>query len=132
MTHFLDTNVCISAMRGNASVRKQLRAKKPDDLGVSIVSIYELFSGVERCRNPESERRKVTLFLAPFHILPFDLDSAARSAKVRWILEKSGLPIGPYDLLLAGQALALNVTLVTRNQREFERVPGLRLENWED
>jgi len=132
MTHLLDTNVCISAMRGNASVRKHLRAKRPEDLGVSIISIYELLSGVERCRDPESERRKVELFLAPFHILAFDPDSAARSAKVRWILEKSGLPIGPYDVLLAGQSLALDVTLVIRNQREFERVPGLRLEDWQD
>jgi tRNA(fMet)-specific endonuclease VapC len=64
------------------------------------------------------------------HLLPFELDSAAQAARVRWLLEKAGTPIGPYDLQLAGQALALDVTLVTGNTNEFMRVPDLKLENW--
>lgn len=97
-----------------------------------MVSVFELFSGVERCRDPESEARKVMIFLKPLHLIPFDWDSALRSAGVRWDLEKAGQRIGPYDLQLAGQALALDVTLVTHNTQEFERVVGLRLEDWQD
>lgn len=95
-----------------------------------MVSIFGLLSGVERCRRPEDERRKVEPFLAPMHLLPFDLDSAAQAARVRWHLEKAGTLIGPYDVQLAGQALALDVALLTGNAGEFPRVPALRLANW--
>jgi len=128
--YLLDSDTCIAILRGQPRVRERLRSLTPDDCGVSMVSVFELLSGVERCREPEAERRKVETFLAPLHLLPFDLDSAVHAARVRWHLEKAGTPIGPYDLPLAGQALALDVTLVTGNTGEFTRVPGLRIENW--
>lgn len=131
MKYLLDTNVCIAVLRGNLRIRERLQAVRPDDCGVSAISIFELFSGVERCRRPEEERKKVETFLVPLHLLPFDRDSAVRTAKVRWHLEKTGKPIGPYDLQLAGQALSLDVTLVTSNSSEFQRVPELKWENWE-
>jgi tRNA(fMet)-specific endonuclease VapC len=96
-----------------------------------MVSVFELFAGVFRCREPQTEGRKVTTFLAPFHLLPFDWDSALKTAEIRWELEKIGNKIGPYDLQLGGQALALNLTLVTHNSREFQRLNGLRVEDWE-
>lgn len=96
-----------------------------------MVSVFELFAGVERCREPERESAKVVAFLQPLHLLPFDWDSALRTAAIRWELEKAGKKIGPYDLQLAGQALALDVTLVSHNLREFQRVSGLKLEDWE-
>lgn len=130
MKYLLDTDICIATLQGSVPVQARLRAVTPDDCGVSMVSVFELLSGVECCRRPEEERRKVELFLSPLHLLPFDHDSAAKAAAVRWHLEKAGTPIGPYDLLLAGQALALDVTLVTANAREFLRVPGLAVENW--
>lgn len=130
MKYLLDTDVCIAVLRGYRRVRERLQAVQPDDCGISVVSIFELFSGVERCCRPEEERLKVETFIAPMHVLPFDHDSALRASKVRWHLEKAGLPIGPYDLLLAGQALVLDVTLVTGNIGEFARVPDLVLENW--
>ncbi len=130
MRFLLDTDTCIAAMRGRPEVRRRLEAVAPDDCGISFVSVFELYSGVERCRRPENERRKVETFLGPMHLLPFDRDAALRAAGVRWQLERSGQPIGPYDLQLAGQALALDVTLVTGNTYEFTRVPGLRIENW--
>jgi tRNA(fMet)-specific endonuclease VapC len=130
MKYLLDTDTCIAILRGQAGVRERLKGVTPDDCGVSVVSIFELLSGVERCRQPETERRKVETFLGPLHLLPFDFDAAARAARVRWILEKTGTPIGPYDVQLAGQALALDVTLVTGNTGEFARVPELRIENW--
>jgi tRNA(fMet)-specific endonuclease VapC len=131
MTYLLDTNVCIAAMRGNAKVVQGLAARRPEDCAVSIVSVFELFAGVSRCKDPETEGRKVSTFLQPFHLLPFDWDSAVKTAEIRFQLEKAGTRIGPYDLQLAGQALALDLTLVTHNTREFKRVPGLRIEDWE-
>jgi tRNA(fMet)-specific endonuclease VapC len=128
--YLLDTDICIAVLRGKSEVRERLRCVSPDDCGVSMVSVFELCSGVERCRRPEEEQRKVEAFLAPLHLLPFDAPSALRAANVRWHLERAGLPIGPYDLLLAGQALALDVAFVTGNTSEFSRVPELRLENW--
>lgn len=131
MTYLLDTNVCIAAMRGNGNVLQQLASRNPDDCAISMVSVYELFSGVFRCSNPERESQKVTLFLKPFHLLPFDWDSAMHTAKIRFQLEKNGMKIGPYDLQLSGQAVALELILVTHNTREFNRVEGLRVEDWE-
>jgi len=131
MTHLLDTNVCIAAMRGNPHVSRHLRARVPADCGVSIVSLYELYSGVERCRQPAAERHKVDAFVSPLHLLPFDEISAAHAARIRWHLEQRCEIIGPYDLMLAGQALALGVPLVTHNTAEFKRVPGLMLEDWQ-
>lgn len=131
MIFLLDTNVCIAAMRGNPRVAKKLASYSPEDCAVSMVSVFELFAGVFRCNAPEQERRKVCTFLEPLHLLPFDWDSALKTAEIRFQLEKNGTKIGPYDLQLCGQALALDLTLVTHNTREFKRVTGLRLEDWE-
>lgn len=131
MIYLLDTNVCIAAMRGNAKVAQELAARSPEDCAVSMVSVFELFAGVFRCNDPEREGHKVSTFLAPFHLLPFDWDSAMKAAEIRLQLEKAGTIIGPYDLQLCGQALSLDLTLVTHNTREFKRVNGLRLEDWE-
>jgi tRNA(fMet)-specific endonuclease VapC len=131
MTHLLDTKVCIAAMRGNPAVVRNLATRSPEDCAVSMVSVFELFAGVFRCNDPEREGRKVSTFLEPFHLLPFDWDSALKTAEVRFQLEKNGTKIGPYDLQLCGQALALDLPLVTHNNPVFQRVTGLRLEDWE-
>lgn len=131
MIYLLDTNVCIAAMRGNPKVIQRLAARTPEDCAVSMVSVFELFAGVFRCSDPEGEGRKVSTFLEPFHLLPFDWHAALKTAEIRFLLEKTGTKIGPYDLQLGGQALSLDLTLVTHNTREFKRVDGLRLEDWE-
>lgn len=131
MTHLLDTNACVAVLRGNPSVRQRLRGLAPDDVGVSTVTVYELLTGVARCRDAGGEGLKVARFLEPLHIVPFDADAAREAARVRALLESAGQTIGPYDLLLAGQSLVMEVVLVTRNSREFQRVPGLQLEDWE-
>lgn len=131
MTYLFDTNVCIAAMRGHDAVRKNMQAHAPHDCAISTVSLYELHSGVERCSQPETERTKVECFIRPLHLLPFDKDAAMNTARIRWALEKLGQQIGPYDLMLAGQALTLDLILVTHNTKEFQRVPGLRLEDWQ-
>jgi tRNA(fMet)-specific endonuclease VapC len=131
MIYLLDTNVCIAVMRGNETVLQRLAACRPEDCAVSMVSVFELFAGVFRCRDPQGEKQKVSTFLQPFHLLPFDWDSAMKTAEIRCQLEQAGTRIGPYDLQLSGQALSLDLTLVTHNTREFKRVPGLSIEDWE-
>lgn len=131
MTYLLDTNVCIAAMRGNLQVLKNFGDRVPADCGISTVTLYELLSGVERCRQPDKERRKVEAFIAPLHLLPFDDAAAHHTARIRWHLEQRGEIIGPYDLMLAGQALSLEISFVTHNAGEFRRVPGLLLEDWQ-
>jgi tRNA(fMet)-specific endonuclease VapC len=131
MKYLLDTNVCIRAMQAHPQVIANMMRHAPDDCGVSMITVFELFAGVERCRHPEQEREKVLGFLQPLHLLPFDWDSALHAASIRWELEKTGNKIGPYDLQIAAQARALGVILVTHNQREFSRVPELRIEDWE-
>ncbi len=131
MTYLLDTNVCIAALRNLPPVVEKLASISPNDCAVSMVSVQELFAGVFRCRNPEQEQRKVEGFLEPVHLLPFDWDSAVATAKIRYDLGTRGLGIGPYHSQLAGQALVLDLILVTHNVPEFGRVHGLRLQDWE-
>lgn len=131
MTYLLDTNVCIAALRNLPRVMEKLASVSPNDCAVSMVSVQELFAGVLRCREPERERGKVEVFLGPVHLLPFDWDSAVATAKIRHDLGTRGIGIGPYDSQLAGQALALDLILVTHNVKEFGRVEGLRVEDWE-
>lgn len=131
MTHLLNKNACIAIMRGHPQACQQIQTFSPSDLGISTITMHELLAGVERCQNPERERTKVAHLIEPLHLIPFDADSAAKSAHIRWLLERQGNSIGPYDLQLAGQALAIDVTLVTHNTKEFQRVPGLRLTDWQ-
>ncbi len=118
-------------MRGNARVIGKLTACTPEDCAISMITVFELFAGIFRGRHSENELQKVTTFLEPFHLLPFDWDSAKKTAEARFQLEKAGTKIGPYDLQISGQALALNLILVTHNTREFGRVVGLKVDDWE-
>lgn len=131
MTHLLDTNTCIAVMKGNPQVKAQMAGHPPDELAVSVITIYELFSGVERCEQPANEMLKIERLTKPIHVLPFDEAGASSAAGIRWELEQAGKVIGPYDLLIAGHAKSLNLTVVTNNTREFNRVSGLNVEDWQ-
>jgi tRNA(fMet)-specific endonuclease VapC len=128
--HLLDTDTCIAIMRGHPVAVQRLAAVAPGDCAISTVTAYEPYTGVEKCAKPAQERSKVELLLKTIWEIPFDPDAARESARLRALLESQGQPIGPYDTLLAGQALARSLILVTANTREFSRVPGLTLENW--
>ncbi len=132
MKYLLDTNVCIRLMQGEKNVCQRLKATTPDDCVVSTVTVFELFSGIKKCAAPSREELKVRRLLEPLRLLPFDWHSALETAGIRAHLEKIGKKIGPYDLQLAGQARALDLTCVTHNTREFSRIPDLRLEDWEN
>jgi tRNA(fMet)-specific endonuclease VapC len=130
MRFLLDTNTCISLMRGHPKTLSRITPLAPSDCAVSTVTTYELYTGVEKCARPTVERAKVDRLLKTLIVLSFDPTAAQEAAKVRATLESEGVSIGPYDLLLAGQAIALSLTLVTGNSREFARVSGLAIEEW--
>lgn len=131
MKYLLDTDICIELIRQRSpGLLQRVMALTPEDLGVSIVSVAELQYGVQRSREPERNQRALDLFLLPLALLDLDYEAAAQYGKVRAQLEEAGSPIGPYDLLIAAQALSRDLTLVTRNVREFARVAGLRVESW--
>jgi tRNA(fMet)-specific endonuclease VapC len=127
----LDTNICSYALKNKPPrIARRLSSKSPGEVMVSTITVYELVTGCEKSPARESILAEVTRFLAAFPKLVFSIEDAASAAVVRARLEKKGTPIGPYDVLLAGQALARDLTLVTNSTREFRRVKGLKLEDW--
>ena len=132
MQYLLDTDTCIDLLRGQRTVQGNASAATPDDCAVSTVTAYELLTGVQKCRDPESEREKVETFLGTLHELTFDRTAAERAGAIRADLEKRGLMIGPYDVMLAGQAMAGSLVLVTSNIDEFSRVKKLRTADWRE
>ena len=130
MRFLLDTSTCIAAMRGNDNVVRRMQSVTAAQCAISTITAFELFTGVQKCRNKAAEEAKVRLLLSPVLWIEFDLNAAEQAALVRAELESKGQTIGPYDLLLAGQAIALGITLATNNTKEFSRIPALRVEDW--
>lgn len=130
MQYLLDTNTCISALRQLPQVVRRLSSVLPGECAISTITAYELYTGIEKCSDPVRERAKVGLLLATVHTLPFDGNAAQEAARIRAALESQGQPIGPYDVLLAGHAIAAGLVLVTANTAELGRVSGLTSENW--
>jgi tRNA(fMet)-specific endonuclease VapC len=129
--HFmLDTNICIYAIKHRPpEVLAALRANEGAGLGLSSITVAELEYGVAKSGSIRN-RKALQQFLEPLDIADFDRAAAANYGRVRALLEAAGTPIGPLDTQIAAHALALGVTLVTNNTREFAQVPGLRLDNW--
>ena len=131
MKYLLDTNVWISALRGSSvSVIGQLGSLAADDLVMSSVVLGELLVGVRKAGLEEQERR-IRDVSRQMPLVGINQAEAAEYASIRVDFEQRGQLIGPNDLWIAAQARANNLTLVTANEREFARVPGLRVENWE-
>jgi len=128
----LDTNTLIYFFKGQGNVAERLFAVPPGDVAISSVSLYEIEVGIAKSEQPTKRRRQFDTFLAVVSVLPFDRSAARAAATVRVDLEKRGLPIGPLDNLIAGVALAHRATLVTRNTREFSRLPHLTIMDWYD
>ena len=133
MTYLLDTNVCVQYLRGrNSSVLQRLRNTPTQDVHLCSVVKAELLLGALRSAKPDENWAKVIAFLQPYESLSFDDAAALIQARIRHELERSGTPIGPYDLQIAAIALANDQTLVTHNTNEFSRVPHLSIEDWEN
>jgi tRNA(fMet)-specific endonuclease VapC len=132
MPYLLDTNACISYLRrADSPIRQHLARHNAADIVVCSVVYAELWYGTLRNANPARAQAQLASFLANFVSLPLDDPAAEIAATVRADLAAKGTPIGPHDLLIAAIDLANDLTLVTRNTREFGRVAGLRLEDWE-
>lgn len=132
MTYMLDTNACIRYLNGRApAIKDMLESLTPEDVVVCAVIKAELFYGAKRSQNPEKSLERQRDFLRPFASLPFDDDAATAYAHIRADLTAKGTPTGPNDLLIAAIAVANDVTLVTHNVREFGRVPGMKIDDWE-
>ncbi len=131
MLFMLDTDMCIYTIRNRpAQVIQRVKLFKPNDLVISAVTVCELEYGAANSSIPARNRQTLTKFLAPFEIRPFDENAAAHYGEIRAHLKRIGRPIGAMDLLIAAHARSLSLTLVTNNIKEFDRVPGLRMENW--
>ena len=132
MIYLLDTNTCIRYLNGRAlGVRQKLQTLHPQDVAVCSIIKAELFYGAMKSANPTQTLAKQQLFLHPFVSLPFDDQAAEIYGRIRTQLSAQGALIGPNDLLIAAIAVAHDLTLVTHNIREFSRVEGLRIEDWE-
>ena len=125
--YLLDTNICIYLMK-NAypALTQKVFSFNPSDLCISSVTVFELEYGAAKSNWGEKTRQSMQMFLAPFNIIDFNSKDASSTGYIRGYLEKQGNPIGPYDVQIAGQAVARSIALVTHNVGEFSRVPGLR------
>jgi tRNA(fMet)-specific endonuclease VapC len=131
LKRLLDTNVCIHIIRKRPpEVLRRFERYEVGEVGVSSITIAELSYGVEKSSRPTQNRVALGGFLLPLEIVAFGPEAAAAYGRIRATLERAGTPIGPLDTLIAAHALSLGVTLVTNNTREFERVPGVRVEDW--
>jgi tRNA(fMet)-specific endonuclease VapC len=130
MKFLLDTNICIYALKQDRRVLERLLAQSRSDVAVSVITEAELRTGAARSSSASKTRQLVENFLRPLSIVEFVSRDADAYATVRSKLERAGKPIGPLDTLIAAQAVARKLVLVSNNEREFGRVAGLRLENW--
>jgi tRNA(fMet)-specific endonuclease VapC len=130
MRYLLDTNAVIALSNNtDANLLRRTRRMPPRDIAISSIVMQELYFGAYKSRR-QTQNLAVADALK-FDVIEFDRDDARQAGEIRAFLAARGTPIGPFDVLIAGQAVARNAILVTRNTREFVRVPGLRIENWE-
>jgi len=131
MTHLLDTCICVFLIRTKAeTVRERFDSFQIGDLGVSAITSAELRFGADKSADPSKNHRQLDQFFLTLPILAFDEGASRHYGEIRAQLEKAGTPIGSLDLLIAAHGRSLDLTVVTHNQREFQRVPGLKVEDW--
>lgn len=128
--YLLDTNICIYILNNKPeNVRKKMAQVGEQACAISSIVASELAFGAKKSGRQENVLR-LNQFLSLFQVLPFEYDAIWHYANLRADLQTKGTPIGNMDQLIAAHALSLNLTLVTNNMKEFERVQGLRVENW--
>jgi tRNA(fMet)-specific endonuclease VapC len=130
MRYLLDSNVVIGLLKDERSkLARRARRENPADVAISAIVVHELFYGAYKGRH--TARNVALVESLQFEVIPFDTEDARQAAEIRALLLSQGTPIGPYDVLIAGQARSRDVTLVTHNMKEFGRVPGLRCDDWQ-
>jgi len=129
--YLLDTNICIYIIKKKPlDVLTILKTKSKTDIYISSITIAELEYGIAKSQFPEKNKIALIEFLSIFNILPFDDTDAVEFGKIKADLEKKGTIIGPMDVLIAAQVKSKKLILVTNNIKEFERVQGIKIENW--
>lgn len=126
MKYLLDANAVITVLNGHSAMNARIRLEHPADIGLPAIVAHELYHGAFKY-----ERNVHLVDALQFEVLTFDREDARQAGEIRAELAKQGRPIGPYDVLIAGQAKARGLTLVTHNVSEFSRVTGLAVEDWE-
>jgi len=133
MKYFLDTNICICYLKGiYPQLKKKLLSYNPDRIVIPSITKAALLFGAEKSKKRKANLEKIHEFLLPFQIQSFSDSETYTYARIRNELEKNGKPIGPNDILIASIVLTNNGTLITNNMKEFERIKGLKIENWVD
>ena len=131
MRYLLDTCVISDFIKGELGTQTRIKQTPPADIAISAITVMELRYGLQL--NPQRAQKiepVIASFLSSVAILPFDILESEQAAQIRAVLKMQGQPIGAYDVLIAATALRYSLLVVTANQREFDRVPGLQTENW--
>ena len=131
MKYLLDTNICIYIIKNKPqSVLNRFLSIPNTQFAISSITVAELFYGVAKRQFPEKNEIAIKNFLLPLTILSFDENAAEYFGKIKANLEKKGTPVGGFDIMIAAHAISENLTLITNNEREFNRIEGLKVENW--
>ncbi len=130
LKYILDTNICIFTVKNRPQQVREAFNRHHGQLCISSISLMELIYGAERSAMPERNLSVIEGFSARLEVLNYDQAAATHTGQLRAELARSGTPIGPYDQLIAGHARSQGLILVTNNRREFDLVPGLRVEDW--
>ena len=130
MKYLLDTDTLIYVFKRAGNCLVQLDRKNDSDIAISTINLFELEYGMGKSDNRIKMDSYVSSLCRRYAVLEFDRAASLQAGVIRALMHTRGTPIGPYDIQMSGIALSKNLTIVTRNTREFERVPGLRVENW--
>ena len=131
MNYYLDTDICIFILKGQfPAIKKWFQASQPDHIKIPSIVQSELLLGALKSANPKETVHLIERFLEPYEIVSFNAQAAIAYARIRHQLEKSGKSIGPNDLIIAATVAAHQGTLITHNTKEFNRVPGIIIEDW--
>jgi tRNA(fMet)-specific endonuclease VapC len=129
MKYMLDTDVCVACLRGNSDALSKVKLHEAANYALSVITVCELLYGARKGKRPQGETETLE-FIDFFHVVSYDQQVAREYADIRCHLEAQGTPIGSEDLFIAAHARYLGLSLVTRNLREFQRVPYLLVETW--
>jgi len=130
LKYMLDTNICIYTIKQKPLVVKEAFKKHIGMMCISTITMTKLFYGAEKSLYPAKNIAVIEGFIAQLQVLTFDEEAATHTAQLRAELARVGTPIGAYDTMIAGHARSRGLIVVTNNTHEFERVSGLRIENW--
>lgn len=130
LKYLLDTNIVIYVIKRRPLAVLSVFNRHHGRMAISAITLAELMHGAEKSSDPVRNLAVVEDFCSRLEVLPYDMAAAAHYGNIRAVLEQQGTPIGVNDLYIAGQARSRGLVLVTHNLREFQRVPGLLLENW--